>query len=77
MSGRREWYLVCYDIRDAARWRKAYKLIKGYGQRIQYSIFRCRLSKPSVEELRWELTQALADEDSILHFDYPTVQHVY
>lgn len=66
MSGRRDWYLVCYDIREPARWRKAYKLLKGYGQRIQYSIFRCRLSKSDTEKLRWELTQVLAEEDSIL-----------
>ncbi len=66
MSGRRDWYLICYDIREPARWRKAYKILLGYGQRIQYSIFRARLSKPKMEKLRWELTQVLADEDSIL-----------
>lgn len=66
MSGRREWYLVCYDIRDPARWRKAYKLLKGFGERIQYSIFRCQLTKQTVEELRWQLAQTLADEDNIL-----------
>ncbi len=66
MAGRREWYMICYDIREPARWRKAYKLLLGYGQRIQYSIFRCRLTKADMEKLRWELTQGLADEDSIL-----------
>lgn len=66
MPGQREWYMICYDIREPARWRKAYKILQGYGQRIQYSIFRCRLTKTSMEELRWKLTQVLAEEDSIL-----------
>jgi len=66
MPGPRDWYMVCYDIREPARWRKAYKLLQGYGQRIQYSIFRCRLTKSSMEKLRWQLTKILTDEDSIL-----------
>jgi CRISPR-associated protein Cas2 len=39
MAEPRHWYLVCYDIRCPKRWRKAYKLIEGYGDRLQYSIF--------------------------------------
>lgn len=58
--------MICYDIRDPQRWRPAYKLLQGYGQRIQYSIFRCKLSAKDVEKLRWELTRILADEDSLL-----------
>ena len=60
------YYLICYDIRDAKRWRKAYKLLQGYGERIQYSIFRCRLSMRSQEKLRWELEKILAPEDDLL-----------
>lgn len=66
MPGHRDWYVVCYDIRDPARWRKAYKLMKGYGERIQYSIFRCRLTRKDLEQLRWELAKVLDSEDSIL-----------
>lgn len=66
MGESRNWYLVCYDIRDPERWRPAYRLLQGYGQRIQYSIFRCKLSAKDVEQLRWELTQLLSKEDSLL-----------
>lgn len=66
MAERKNWHMVCYDIREPARWRKAYKLLKGYGERIQYSIFRCRLNAREVEKLRWELARILADEDSLL-----------
>jgi CRISPR associated protein Cas2 len=48
----KNWYLVCYDIRCPKRWRKAYKLLEGYGERIQFSIFRCWLSQRDREKLR-------------------------
>ncbi len=59
-------YLVCYDIRDQKRWRKAYKLMQGHGERIQYSIFRCLLTQRTREKLRWELEKVLAKEDNLL-----------
>lgn len=66
MSELKNCYIVCYDIRCQKRWRKAYNLLKGYGQRIQYSIFRCILNQRTREKLRWELEKILAKEDSIL-----------
>jgi CRISPR-associated protein Cas2 len=60
------WYLICYDIRDPKRWRKAYKLLQGYGESVQLSIFRCRLTQRDREKLRWELEQILEVEDSLL-----------
>jgi len=62
----KNWYLVCYDIRDPKRWRKAYKLLQGYGESVQLSIFRCRLSQRDREKLRWELEQILELEDDLL-----------
>ncbi|MFE1743959.1 CRISPR-associated endonuclease Cas2 [Coleofasciculus sp. H7-2] len=66
MAEAKNWYLICYDIRCPKRWRKAYKLLQGYGQRIQYSIFRCWLSQRDREKLRWELEKVLVTEDSLL-----------
>jgi CRISPR-associated protein Cas2 len=60
------WYLICYDIRDPKRWRRCFKLLKGYGGSLQYSIFRCRLTKRQLERLRWELETELEAEDSLL-----------
>jgi CRISPR-associated protein Cas2 len=60
------WYLVFYDIREPKRWREVYKILKGIGERIQYSVFRCRLGVTAREKLHWRLQQALAEEDSIL-----------
>lgn len=66
MGESKNWYLVCYDIRDQKRWRKAYKLLQGYGESVQFSIFRCWLSQRDREKLRWELEKVLAAEDNIL-----------
>src|SRR5437588_4715314 len=60
------WWLVCYDVRDPDRLRKAAKHLEGYGERMQYSVFRCWLSRLEMERLRWELTELLAAEDSLL-----------
>ena len=62
----KRWYLVSYDIRDQRRWRLAYKTLKGVGERIQYSLFRCRLSVTEMERLRWELERILSDEDDLM-----------
>lgn len=62
----KDWYLVSYDIRDDKRLRKAARILAGYGTRVQYSIFRCHLSKRDVERLRWDLAKVLASEDGLL-----------
>ncbi|MDG6911097.1 MAG: CRISPR-associated endonuclease Cas2 [Nitrososphaerota archaeon] len=62
----RGWYLVCYDIRDEARLRRVQKLMLGYGHRLQYSIFRCRLSERDVERMKWELMETMETEDDLL-----------
>ncbi len=66
MSEAKNWYLITYDIRCPKRWRKAYNLLQGYGERIQYSIFRCWLSQREREKLRWQLEKILEAEDSLL-----------
>jgi CRISPR-associated protein Cas2 len=62
----RHWYLVSYDIRDQKRWRRAYKQLLGRGERIQYSLFRCRLNRTEMEALRWELETLLEEEDDLM-----------
>jgi CRISPR-associated protein Cas2 len=36
-------YVVAYDISDPKRWRRVFKLMKGYGRWLQLSVFHCRL----------------------------------
>jgi CRISPR-associated protein Cas2 len=60
------WWLVCYDVRDPKRLRRAAKHMEGYGERMQYSVFRCWMTDRQTQCLRWELTEILAPEDDVL-----------
>ena len=53
-------YIVAYDICDQRRWRRLFKLMKGYGEWLQLSVFQCRLSRKQHAEL-------IADIDGIIH----------
>ena len=66
MAELKRWYLICYDIRDPKRWRKAHSLVQGYGERLQYSVFRCKMSLRQREKLRWELEKILTQEDDLM-----------
>ncbi len=63
---KKNWYLVAYDVRDPHRLRRAAKHLEGYGTRLQYSVFRCKLSPRDLERMQWELTKILDAQDDIL-----------
>ncbi|MDQ2976948.1 MAG: CRISPR-associated endonuclease Cas2 [Acidobacteriota bacterium] len=62
----KQWYVICYDITEPKVWRKVYKKLNGYGRRLQYSIFRCRLTRRQIEKLRWELEGLMEASDKLL-----------
>ncbi len=63
---KRTWHLVTYDIHDEHRLRRVAKLMEGYGERLQLSVFRCRLTPRTQAELLWKLAQITEDVDSLL-----------
>ncbi|HRY71318.1 MAG TPA: CRISPR-associated endonuclease Cas2 [Phycisphaerae bacterium] len=67
MDSSRHWFLVCYDIREPRRLQRVARHLKGYGQRVQYSVFRCRLNARQLERLKWELTALVAIEDDMMY----------
>ncbi|BBD78910.1 CRISPR-associated endonuclease Cas2 [Aerosticca soli] len=52
-------YIVTYDIADEKRWRAVFKIMKGYGEWLQLSVFQCRLSPRRHAELIELLTGAI------------------
>lgn len=62
----KQWHLITYDVRDAKRLRKVARLLEGFGTRIQYSVFRCRLDRAALEKLHWQLNQIMDDVDDLL-----------
>ena len=53
-------YIIAYDISDPKRWRSIFKLMHGYGEWLQLSVFQCRLSRRRHAEL-------VATLDEIIH----------
>jgi CRISPR-associated protein Cas2 len=62
----KHWHLVSYDVRDPKRLRQVAKKLEGYGGRVQYSVFRCRLDRETLEKLHWELNEIMEEEDDLL-----------
>ncbi len=62
-------YIVAYDITDDKRWRKVFRLMRGYGDHLQYSVFRCELNDRERIELMEKLTGVVKhDADQVLFF---------
>ena len=38
-------YLVCYDICDDKRLKKVFKVMRNYGDHLQYSVFECPVDR--------------------------------
>lgn len=69
MNAGRTQYIVCYDIRDPKRLRLTHKLMLGYGNPLQYSVFLCELSRPErlvMEQRLREVTNQRDDSIAII-----------
>lgn len=63
-------YVVCYDICNDRRLRRVYKVMRGFGEHIQLSVFRCELSARERVEMVAALTLIVNhDEDQVLLVD--------
>lgn len=59
-------YVVTYDVPCDKRRRKIAKLLEGYGQRVQYSVFECVLTDRKYQELKQRLQRRVKlPEDSV------------
>lgn len=66
----RQTYVVAYDVCHPKRLRKVFKTMKGYGDHIQLSVFRCELTHRALVELRARLGTIIKhDEDQVLFVD--------
>ena len=69
--------LVTYDIADtettgASRLRRIADVCEKYGQRVQFSVFECRLSKTRLARLVGEIEDIIdRDRDSVLVYRFP------
>jgi len=70
-------YVVTYDIANDRRWRAVFKLMHGYGEWMQLSVFQCRLTRSRHVELTARLGSTIsAAEDHVLIIDLGVADQV-
>ncbi|MER7011671.1 CRISPR-associated endonuclease Cas2 [Saccharopolyspora sp. NPDC000359] len=63
-------YLVAYDIRSPHRLRRVAKRMEDFGDRAQYSVFLCDLTRADIADMTWALGQIIdATADRVLIVD--------
>lgn len=66
----RQTYIVSYDISDPKRLRLVFRTLKGWGDHLQLSVFRCDLNPRELIELRTELAAIIHHgDDQVLFVD--------
>lgn len=66
----RQAYIVTYDVSHPKRLRRVFKIVRGYGEHLQLSVFRCELNDRELVELRARLAEAIHHEqDQVLFID--------
>jgi CRISPR-associated protein Cas2 len=66
----RQTYIVSYDVSDDKRLRKVFKTLRGWGDHLQYSVFRCELNARELVELRDTLSGIIHHkQDQVMFVD--------
>jgi CRISPR-associated protein Cas2 len=70
-------YIVTYDISSPRRWRRVFRIMEGYGDWLQLSVFQCRLGKARLIQLEAQLGEAMHQvEDHVLILDLGPMEGV-
>lgn len=63
-------YVITYDIADNKRWRRVFRIMNGFGEWLQFSVFQCRLDRMRIVQLEADLHDAIHhQEDHVLILD--------
>lgn len=52
-------YLVAYDIANPERLRQVHRTVRAYGDRLQYSVYRCSLTEKGLVLLKAQLEEVM------------------
>jgi CRISPR-associated protein Cas2 len=60
--------LISYDIPDDRRRTRLAHTLKDFGERVQYSVFECRLEEDQLDRLRSRVARLVAPEEDSVRF---------
>ncbi len=63
-----QFLVVSYDIPSNRRRYKVMKTMEGFGTRVQYSVFECRLKPREIDELRKRLRRLIVENEDSIRF---------
>ena len=62
-------YVISYDIPDNRRRNQLAKVLKGFGTRVQYSVFEAHLTRSQFEEMKHAVARIIETaEDSVRYY---------
>lgn len=62
-------YLITYDIRNEKRLALVAKVMKDFGERVQYSVFECNLKESELNLLKSRLKKVInMEQDSVIFY---------
>jgi CRISPR-associated protein Cas2 len=59
-------YLICYDLSSDAERGRVASLLEGYGFRLQFSVFECRLARATLDRLLRDIEKLDVQSGTIL-----------
>jgi CRISPR-associated protein Cas2 len=62
-KGLHMYLVVSYDIHDDKRRNRIHKVLKNFGERIQFSVFECDLTKEQLLRMHHALKRIIKEED--------------
>jgi CRISPR-associated protein Cas2 len=63
-------WLIAYDVSDSKRLRRMHRLLDGYGDAVQYSVFVCDLTDVELQLLREQILRVMHQtEDRVMFAD--------
>lgn len=57
--------MVSYDIKDDIIRRKVQKIMEGFGEKVQYSVFECLLTDSQYKLMKDKLQSVISSSDSV------------
>lgn len=61
----RKWYIIAYDISDTKLRQQLVQILLDYGQRVQYSIFVCKLTSFHYRDLEKRIQRLMKKRENV------------